>query len=520
MYLRSTFGTIPGGNVERIKKRSGSMNDLVYTRLKDFVVEGMNYWGVPGATVSIINAEKCVYKETFGYRDVDNKIEIDENTVFQIGSITKTFTATLAAILVDEGVIDWDTPIKKYVQQFKMSDACATETATICDFLSHRSGLPPHNRFWHGSYFTRTQLFDRLEGLEMAWPIRTHFEYTNLNFMIAACVMEKVTGKRWEDLVIEKIFIPLEMDSATLKKEGLLSAENYAKPYKNGASGFETFEPLNIDAAAPAGAINMNMNDLMKWTSLQLNKGMYQGKQIVSKENIKRIQTMHSVNADIFPIKFEEVPYTNYGLGMFIEPYRGIDVVYHGGNVDGVVSVSMLIPQKDYGITIQANMHEANFFLLSTVYRTIDLLLDMEPINWNERYMSAITDYIAYETNNDTVKENQLKQNMKQNTLPSHTLSSYEGVYENNAYGMIKLEVKENKLVATFNNNASILKYFQTGIIQLEHYHYDVFTGIAEGLGSSFRVFAKFESDVLGNIIKLSLPLEPLVGDIVFTRNI
>jgi CubicO group peptidase (beta-lactamase class C family) len=494
------------------------MNQSIYAKLNDFISEGMNYWGVPGATVSIINSENSIYKETFGYRDVDNKIEIDENTVFQIGSITKSFTATIAAVLVDEGVLNWDTPIKEYVQQFKMSDACATETASISDFLSHRSGLPPHNRFWHGTYFTRNQLFEKLEGLEMAWPIRTHFEYTNLNFMVAACVMEKVTGKSWEELIVEKLFIPLEMKSASLKKAGLLSAGNYAKPYKNGVDGFETFEPLNIDAMAPAGAINMNMNDLMKWTSFQLNKGTYKGKQIISQHNMKRIHTLHSVNADIFPIKFDEIPYTNYGLGMFIEPYRGIDVLYHGGNVDGVVSVSMILPQNGYGITIQANMHEANFFLLSTVYRVIDLLLGMEPIDWNERYMAAINDYVAYETENEIAKAEQFEKGKCLNTIPSHSLESYTGRFENKAYGVLEIEVRENKLVATYNNNTSILKYFQNGLIQLEHYHYDVFTGIVEGLGSSYRVFAEFESDVNGKIAELKLPLEPLVNDVVFKR--
>lgn len=488
-------------------------------KFDNYLLESMKLWSVPGATISIYSQNTELYNHSFGFRNISEALPVTSETVFQIGSITKAFTSLLVAKLVDEGVLEWNKPISAYLHEFEMADLWLTHNLMIEDFLSQRTGMPPYNKFWHGSFLNRTELFERIKYLQPKWAPRTRFEYSNLNYIIVSAILEKITGKPYEALMKEKIFGPLKLESANFKREGIEACKNYALPYKNSNGQFITFEILNIDAGAAAGAINMNSEDLMKWTNFMRNKGALEQQQLISKRNMDKLLEIHAFNAGILPVKFKEFPYTNYGLGWFIEPYKGVNVAYVGGNVEGVVSVSMILPDEDVSIVIIANMHEANFFLLSTCYWIIDHLLENEITPWNSVFMNALTEYIGSLESYEVHEQEMFESGRIERVEPMLSTEAICGTYFNPGFGELLIKLKDGKLYSVFNNNTEILKYFQTGITELNHYNGDVYYGFFDGLGSYIKSFATFEVDSNENLIGLKVKFEPEIEDILFVKS-
>ncbi len=180
----------------------------------EYVNARLKEWIVPGAAIAIVKGGRVIFAEGFGLRDIARKLPVTPHTIMPIGSSTKAFTTLAIGTLVDEGKLDWDTPIRNYVPTFKMYDSFATERMTLRDMACHRSGLPRHELMWLGSPFNREQLFDRLQYLEPNKDFRSCYQYQNLVYMAAGYIAGKIAGTNWEQLVKERIFQPLGMTSA------------------------------------------------------------------------------------------------------------------------------------------------------------------------------------------------------------------------------------------------------------------------------------------------------------------
>ena len=151
----------------------------------EFAAKTMAEWKVPGMAVAIVKDGKVIFAEGFGFRDVEQGLKVTPHTLFPIGSCSKAFTAADVGILVDEGKVGWDEPVRTYLPDFKLQDEYASEHATPRDLLSHRTGLPRHDLMWIGGQFDRRELYDRVRYLEMNKELRTAWQYQNLMFMTA-----------------------------------------------------------------------------------------------------------------------------------------------------------------------------------------------------------------------------------------------------------------------------------------------------------------------------------------------
>jgi len=180
------------------KKNAGSIDLKGFSKFVDTMLKE---WDVPGAAVAIVKDGKVVYAEGFGYRDMEKKLKVTPDTLFAIGSCTKAFTATVLGILVDEGKLEWDKPVREYLPTFKLQDTFASEQMTPMDLVTHRSGLPRHDPAWFGSTATREELFNRLQYMEPTKGFRTTYQYNNLMFMTAGYMAGKIAGTTWEELV-------------------------------------------------------------------------------------------------------------------------------------------------------------------------------------------------------------------------------------------------------------------------------------------------------------------------------
>ena len=487
--------------------------------LEKVVHKTMNYWGIPGSVVSVCSREKELFTKSFGLRDTKNNLPVSNNTVFPIGSITKSFTAAAVALAVDQGMIEWHRPLVSYIPDFKLYDEMAEKRLTITDLLSHGSGLPPHNNFWYGSYHTRHELFKLVKHLEPAWDIRTRFCYQNLNYLMAGAVIEKITGSSWEDYTRQFLLEPLGLNNSSLKKAGLLAADDYALPHKQGSDGeFVTFPVLDIEACAPAGGLNMSIADFMKWATLHLNRGMHEGKKIIPARGMDYMWQVHLGNVDILPFSLPEIPFTNYGLGCYVMPYRGHRMILQGGNIEGYVAALFIFPDRDLAISVMANMHEANLYMLSTALTLADHILGLELINWDDRCMDQVQLFLAEEEKHAEQQQAAFENNRKTGTEPTHDLRAYTGTYLHPGYGELKVDLRGGELKVTHNDNRELLKYYDRGTFTLNHYHYNTFSALIAGLSGVYQGLVSFTLGKDGEVESIAVPFEPEVRDIVFTK--
>jgi len=157
--------------------------------------------------------DETVYCKGFGVRGLDSTDPVDTNTIYRLASNTKAFTAFSLGLLVDEGKLEWDKPIKNYIPDFKLYNDYLTESVTVRDLLCHRTGLPAHDWALHDPSLTRKDCVERLRYLEPNFDLRVKHQYNNKMFMLAAYVLECITGEVWEHFVMRRIFEPLEMNN-------------------------------------------------------------------------------------------------------------------------------------------------------------------------------------------------------------------------------------------------------------------------------------------------------------------
>lgn len=151
--------------------------------IDDLAAKTMAEWKVPGLALGIVKDGKLIYSKGYGFRDVEQKVPVDTDTLFAIGSISKSFTSLAFAMLNDEGKVDWDKPVRDYLPEFQLYDPVASERATPRDLFAHRTGLPRHDLVWYSSDFSRADMVSRLRYLKPSKDFRSAYQYNNLTIM-------------------------------------------------------------------------------------------------------------------------------------------------------------------------------------------------------------------------------------------------------------------------------------------------------------------------------------------------
>ena len=474
--------------------------------IDEFIDSVMKEWKVPGLAIAAVKDGEVVLSKGYGYRDVDKKLPVTPRTLFAIGSNTKSFTVAVMGMLNDEGKLDWDKPVREYLRDFRLYDEVATEEMTPRDLVSHRSGLPRHDLLWLATGLSRDELFRRLRYLQPNKPFRYTYQYQNLMFMTAGYLEEQVTGKKWEDLVRERIFQPLGMSRSSFSVKDMQADADFSNPYGETKEGTGRIPFRNIDAIGPAGSINSCVEEMMRYIQFRLALGKYGDRQLLSEKNARMMQSPQMAQ----PPGSEEYPETgpsSYGLGVVVGTYRGHRIVQHGGGIDGFISAMSWMPNDNISIMVLTNFSGNNPVPTLVTQYAFDRLLSLTPVDWAGRVREQS------KKQQKTQEENRRKASAerKAGTTPSHSLADYAGTYEHPAYGQALVSVKEKGFeleVAGFT-------------VPLEHFHYDIFA-VPEGLPGPAAQFGgrrvTFLYNKKGEIDRLLIPLEPSVDDIAFTR--
>src|SRR4051794_16672479 len=250
---------------------TGTQVEAAVAQLDGLIEDAMSRTGVPGAAVAVVYNDEVIYEQAFGVREVGKADPVTPETVFQLASMSKSLSSTLVAAVIGDGATSWDAVAADLLPGFAMSDPWLTAQVTLRDLFSHRSGLPAYAgdtltaTFGYG----REERVRRLRDVPPATPLRTTFAYANLPLSVAAYAAARAAGQTWEDLADERLFAPLGMTSSSYRLADYTGRANKAAPHYPAKSGaWALGEVTEADAAAPAGGVSTNIQDLTRWMRL------------------------------------------------------------------------------------------------------------------------------------------------------------------------------------------------------------------------------------------------------------
>jgi|RhiMetdeSRZDD1v2_1073273.scaffolds.fasta_scaffold44283_2 CubicO group peptidase (beta-lactamase class C family) len=450
--------------------------------LKDFdayVAKAMKDWKVPGMAIAIVRNDSIVLAKGYGVRKLGEATPVDPHTIFAIGSASKAFTAAAVAMLVDDGKMKWDVPVTTYLPGFQMYDPYVTRELTVRDVLSHRSGLARGDLVWYASDYSRDEVLRRVRYLKPSWSFRSNFGYQNIMFLAGGQAAAAASGRDYDTLIKERIFTPLGMHESYTSVRPLAALPDVAQPYAD-LDGVVTWVPYaNIDNIAPAGSINSNVLDMAQWVRLQLGGGKINGKQLISSGNLAQMHTPQMVirNEPPWSIYFPEAHLQAYGMGWFLNDYKGKLAVHHGGNIDGMSSLVAMLPEEKLGVVVLTNM---NGSLLPSVmvHRVFDDQLKLPPTDFSGE-MRVKADALQKQAREALAK---LEASRVPNTKPTLALDKYAGTYSDSMYGDVTVRLQNDKLAISYGGESDG---------ELEHWHYDTFRAVWKNrlLGKSMVTF-------------------------------
>ncbi|MBC8098680.1 MAG: beta-lactamase family protein, partial [Armatimonadetes bacterium] len=364
---------------------------------------------------------------------------VTPDTLMMIGSTTKSFTTLLMAILVDEGVITWDTPVVDILPSFALQDPEVTQQITVRNLVCACSGVPRRDLEWVFNSNTAEGIIESLAEYALFTDFGEAFQYSNQLVASGGYIAALAAGGEYGDLaqayldvMQARVFDPLGMTDTTFSFDTVAASDNYALPHGATLLGEYVASPLTLEAVltqvAPAGSLWSNANDMARYLITQLNRGVTpEGERIVSAENLELTwEPQVSVSADM-----------QYGLGWLVEDYDGLQLIHHGGNTFGFTSDLAFLPEVGVGIVVLTNARGSNLFNEAVRERFFELLFDQESD------MQATIDF-ALKSGEEALAEIQAQ---LQPSLDKEVITPYLGTFSNDLLGDITLSLDGERLI-------------------------------------------------------------------------
>lgn len=429
-----------------------------------FMNQTLKDWNAPGVGVGIVVKGKLVFVKGYGYRDYDKKMPITGNTLFQIASNSKLFTAVAIGMEVEKGKLEWDKPVKKFVPAIEFYNDELNNTVTMRDMLSHRTGISRHDLFWYKSEFTRKQLFDKLRYLEPSQPLRQGFLYNNLMYTAAGYSLELLTGNTWEDYLKANILHPLDMKSTVFTIADMKKSSDYFTPYAEKRDTNILYQiPWYEEqgGVGPAGAVISNINDMSHWLIALMNEGKYNGKQVIPSAVLQATLQPSIPTGNSLTERYKESQNAVYGMGRWVSSYRGHLYTEHGGALNGIYSQVSFMPQDSIGVIVFAIGDHCRPLIEIVNFNVYERLLDLDLTPWSERNLK---DYLEIKKMTREGRQKAVAGRIA-GTKPSHPMDDYVGEYEHPGYGIIKITKRGQGMQFALNKIE----------MPLSHFHYDRF---------------------------------------------
>ncbi len=359
------------------------------------VVKAMQEFSVPGAAIGVIKDGVVVHAAGYGVSELGLPDPVNAQTMFRIASTSKAFTAASLAILVDEGKLGWEDKVVDHIQEFALYDPWVTKEFTVADLLTHRSGLeggagdlmlwPKPNKF------TREDIIAALQYFKPESGFRTEYAYDNLLYIVAGELVPAVTGQAWEEFVDERILGALSAERCFAGRIPLDQMQNLAAPHVVIEDTLQVVDRnrarANVDLAAAAGGVRCSLEDMLKWSQLQLRQGaLADGTQLFSEEQSRIMWSAHTIlHPSAEQTERDRTHFRAYGLAWRLADVEGYKHVSHTGSYTGFHSSVVLVPELDLGVVIMLNA-SGNAARAAIAQGIVKPYLGMHDVDWVEYF--------------------------------------------------------------------------------------------------------------------------------------
>ncbi len=434
-----------------------------FKKLDAYFEKAAKDWGIPGMSVGIVKDGEIVFSKGYGVLEVGKPEKPDGNTLYAIASNSKAFTSALIAMLVQEGKLNWDDKVQKYLPRFELYDPFVSRETTIKDLLCHRVGFGTFSGdiIWYKSDLTSEEIVKRLKYLPNRFGFRDGYGYSNVMYITAGEIIKQVTGKTWGENVQERILNPVKMDRTIYALKKLDEKGNFAMPHafeeeKNIPIAFVDWEEVGA-----LGGIISSVNDMGKWMIFNMNYGINGNDTLLTSRSINMLWKMHNpFMVDQTKLNNTKTHFRGYGLGWGLADYYGKLQVSHSGGYDGMISSVNMIPDEKLGIVVLTNGMNAPTTAVTNY--ALNAFMGLPEKDWSAELLEQSK---KRQSGDKRISERQEKR--VTGTKPSLPLEKYAGTFNAPIYGKIDVKMENGKLRMYFEHTPDLSA-------TLEHWHYDV----------------------------------------------
>lgn len=444
-----TTSLIPAIAGRPSRPATDSLPPFLRDSLDHYVQRALIDWEIPGVSVCVVKDGKVVIMKAYGVKEWGRPEKVDTNTLFMIGSNSKAFTATALAMLDADKKLSLDDKVTKWLPEFRLNNKAAGEQAIIRDLLCHRLGFMTFQgdfTYWT-SNLTREQVIEKMSHIKAVYPFRTTWGYTNAAFLTAGQIIPKACGLSWEQFIQDSLFTPLGMTHSLALSKDLPAAPNKCAPYTRADGKLIKIPYCSIDNLAPAGSISSSVSDMSKWVLMQLNKGKYEGRQIVPASAIAQTRWPHSILGN-GGHQYNESHFSLYGLGWMLQEYDGRKIISHTGGVNGFVTSVTLMPEENLGIVVLTNTDQ-NAFYEALKWEILDAWLKLPYRNYSGVYLQQT----LRQREEEATTDKRYRDSIALHPSPALPLTAYTGKYTSDVYGDMQVTLRNGELRMVFSHH-------------------------------------------------------------------
>jgi CubicO group peptidase (beta-lactamase class C family) len=411
-----------------------------------YVAQAAADWRIPALAIAVVKDDSVVFAKGYGVLQTGTTQPANEHTRFAIGSTTKAMTSASIAMLVDDGKLKLDDPVTKYIPELQLSDPWVTRELTIRDLLTHRSGLPGSDLFWASSWkYSQAEIIRRLRYIQPTASFRSEWQYHNVLYALNGVIIERVSGMPWEQFVKTRIFVPLGMNETEALNSTIAGKPNVAVPHALINDSVAVVPVRSTDPVASAGSVWSSVSDMAKWMRFVIDSGRVGSKRLIKQRTFAELVTPQ------IPAPMEQYPalqlakpdFFSYGLGWFIQDYRGQQVWMHTGSINGLCAIIGIQPNKRLGVYVLENLDHAEI-RHGLMYSAFDLFENGPRRDWS----ADLKPIFARRPN--------AAQTARATSPPSLPLEKYAATYVDSAYGTVSVTFQNGVLQAAVVSDPAV----------------------------------------------------------------
>jgi len=455
------------------------------------VERGMQLWHVPGMAVAVVDSDEVIFQKGFGETAIDDGKAVDEHTLFAIASTTKAMVVAGILMLADEEKLQLDDLVIKHIPELHFADSSLTQQIRIRDLLAHRTGLPSTDLWVFMQMMPLDEQIRRLRTVESAASVRTRLIYQNTMFELAGLIIERVSGKRWDRFLTERLWQPIGMNETFGARGQITADKSHVMPHYFVDDQLRLAEwDLEKDHADAAGSVWSSIHDMSLWAQFLLRGAVTDdGRQLVTEEGVAQMFEPQQLATpdDFYPtVELTKPNWRSYGLGWFQQDFQGRKIEFHTGSLSGLIAIIGLDRAAGKALIVLGNRDHAEM-RHALLWHVMDDGVSSEKRDWNQDI------YDLYETAREEshAEQDKLRKSRIRGTKPGLSLDEYAGTFNSDIVGEFKVRKEKRKLILESANIS----------FELSHWHLDVFE--IKKAEWDFQAFATFGIGPDGVVDKL-----------------